>query len=146
MIGRVFNTLMVALAFFSLAFAMSMPDGELEPSPVSEETPFRVSGNNLLRELPKNPLDTSAQINESDCDSCESQKTVCPDNCCTKNWYPCSASKRCCSLGWRCVNWKYGKRCEPPCVKNWYRCDRGNSYCCGGWRCKNWKYGKRCEP
>ncbi len=135
--------LLVAFTCYALSSGTSPVSGE--PSESSTLLPRIDPSRRLKPEKKLKPGNDQqkGEISDSICFSCE--KTVCPSQCCTPKWYPCRAGKRCCS-GWRCVNWKYGKRCEPSCVKKWYPCDRGNSYCCSGWRCRRWKYGKRCEP
>ncbi len=47
------------------------------------------------------------------CVSCLQKCTVCPAECCIPNWLPCGACSPPCCNGWRCTNWKWGKRCEP---------------------------------
>ena len=115
-----------------------------EPSPLLEEPVPARAPLSPGKKGGKRP-DRRDAFPDSICDTCVREGRICPSQCCTKNWYKCSNKLRCCTRGWNCVNWKYGKRCEP-CVKNWYRCDRGNPYCCNGWKCVNWRWGRRCEP
>ncbi len=92
---------------------------------------------------PINVVAPASLATPTDCVSCLLDGTLCPESCCTANWYPCSASARCCD-GWECVSWENRNRCEPSCVANWYPCDE-QSTCCDGWHCVDWTYGKRCE-
>ncbi len=135
MCRRISSFFVLVLACLPISIAVRGIDVQaLEPSFLVSQTPTQ---SHMTSELPVSSRIRASNISQQYCVPCQRRRRRGKFllKCRTPKWHPCNANRLCCS-GWRCANWKYGKRCEPWCVKKWYSCDRGNSYCCGGWGCK----------